>query len=281
MIRRPPRSTLCPYTTLFRSRAGLRHLDPEFARRAGWLGERLPGVAPHPPRVQRRRASRTPRRARGHRHLPVRCAGRLLGGPGHAAGATARWLWIYGCHDAGLHAPQPPLHSPLRQCADTRPRTAFFLADRGGPADFVPSAASLVAATKDPGWVDPGGHGEWFYKLSAMDLHANESSFSLLTSISPLGVDPPAAVFELRGARPNPSGGGRLNIYFALERGAGARLDLVDLAGRRMLSKDLSTLGSGRHVTTLGDAKPLPPGVYFVRLHQGRRVLESRAVVTR
>src|SRR2546422_7071771 len=27
MIRRPPRSTLFPYTTLFRSRAGRRHLD--------------------------------------------------------------------------------------------------------------------------------------------------------------------------------------------------------------------------------------------------------------
>ncbi|HEY6195866.1 MAG TPA: VCBS repeat-containing protein [Candidatus Eisenbacteria bacterium] len=181
----------------------------------------------------------------------------------------------------GFVGASEPTGFALQWDADTDADLDGYRVYRGGTADFVPSAASLVAATKDPGWVDPGGHGEWFYKLSAMDLHANESSFSLLTSISPLGVDPPAAVFELRGARPNPSGGGRLNIYFALERGAGARLDLVDLAGRRMLSKDLSTLGSGRHVTTLGDAKPLPPGVYFVRLHQGRRVLESRAVVTR
>src|SRR5215216_7238128 len=34
MIRRPPRSTLFPYTTLFRSRAGLRTLPPKAAPRA-------------------------------------------------------------------------------------------------------------------------------------------------------------------------------------------------------------------------------------------------------
>src|SRR5258705_7718098 len=37
MIRRPPRSTLFPYTTLFRSPDVMQrvHWDPEFARRAG------------------------------------------------------------------------------------------------------------------------------------------------------------------------------------------------------------------------------------------------------
>src|SRR2546430_7813982 len=37
MIRRPPRSTLFPYTTLFRSRA-----RPAGARRARWTSARLP-----------------------------------------------------------------------------------------------------------------------------------------------------------------------------------------------------------------------------------------------
>src|SRR3712207_7833033 len=44
MIRRPPRSTLFPYTTLFRSRAGIgldRVLaDPDMARRTGHAGAR-------------------------------------------------------------------------------------------------------------------------------------------------------------------------------------------------------------------------------------------------
>jgi VCBS repeat protein/FG-GAP repeat protein len=196
--------------------------------------------------------------------------------------------------DSGYSVDNVPPHTPggfvgaseptgfaLQWDPDTDPDLDGYRVYRGGTADFVPSTASLVAATKDPGWVDPSGHGEWFYKLSAVDVHANESDFSLLTSISPLGVDPPAAVFELGGARPNPSAGGRLNIYFALERGAEARLDLVDLAGRRMFSRALTNWGPGHHVMTLGDANSLSPGVYFVRLYQGRRVLESRAVVTR
>src|SRR3712207_8212489 len=34
MIRRPPRSTLCPYTTLFRSRAAVRQVDQQVHPRA-------------------------------------------------------------------------------------------------------------------------------------------------------------------------------------------------------------------------------------------------------
>src|SRR2546430_9162815 len=39
MIRRPPRSTLFPYTTLFRSQTWLRMLD---ASSASWMGKLLP-----------------------------------------------------------------------------------------------------------------------------------------------------------------------------------------------------------------------------------------------
>src|SRR5256885_11895977 len=59
MIRRPPRSTLFPYTTLFRSRAGRvpaplrRRLAPRGAARAaprGTLGHALPARVRAPPR---------------------------------------------------------------------------------------------------------------------------------------------------------------------------------------------------------------------------------------
>src|SRR3712207_7194527 len=44
MIRRPPRSTLFPYTTLFRSTAGLAGCKPRevFLASTGVIGERLP-----------------------------------------------------------------------------------------------------------------------------------------------------------------------------------------------------------------------------------------------
>src|SRR2546430_7335756 len=54
MIRRPPRSTLFPYTTLFRSRAG--------TRRAGAGGGRPGGIRPGP----RRRPVRIPPRSEEH-----------------------------------------------------------------------------------------------------------------------------------------------------------------------------------------------------------------------
>src|SRR3712207_9199693 len=46
MIRRPPRSTLFPYTTLFRSCHQVHHLDQRVDRRAGGVLERVAhGVA--------------------------------------------------------------------------------------------------------------------------------------------------------------------------------------------------------------------------------------------
>src|SRR3989449_5234009 len=62
MIRRPPRSTLFPYTTLFRSR---------LERRAG------------APRVREARNARNP----GVAHAPLRRAGELVGGRGVLQGA--------------------------------------------------------------------------------------------------------------------------------------------------------------------------------------------------
>src|SRR2546430_15598496 len=50
MIRRPPRSTLFPYTTLFRSAAGRRafaRLDAASRADVGGLLERLPGAEQH------------------------------------------------------------------------------------------------------------------------------------------------------------------------------------------------------------------------------------------
>src|SRR5256885_11697304 len=65
MIRRPPRSTLFPYTTLFRSRAGARGgpgARPDAARgrlrRRHRPEPRDPRRVPHAPRARRRRRDR-------------------------------------------------------------------------------------------------------------------------------------------------------------------------------------------------------------------------------
>ena len=59
-------------------------------------------------------------------------------------------------------------------------------------------------------------------------------------------VDVPGGDLALRGVRPNPARGS-LTVSLALAGTTGARLDLVDLGGRRVRSRDLSGLGPGRH----------------------------------
>jgi len=152
---------------------------------------------------------------------------------------------------------------------------------RGASAGFVPSAGTLIATPPDTSAYDVQGHGEWFYKVSAVDIHANESGFSTLAPLVPTGAGTPGTALVLDGVRPNPSVNGRLSISFALSGGPGARLEVVDVAGRRLVSRDVTALGPGGHVLTVGDEKPLASGVYFVRLIEDHRTLETRAVVTR
>src|SRR2546429_5205270 len=53
MIRRPPRSTLFPYTTLFRSHLGRGQVDPQVSqRRLRVAGERLLVLRVHRPALQ-------------------------------------------------------------------------------------------------------------------------------------------------------------------------------------------------------------------------------------
>jgi hypothetical protein len=57
-------------------------------------------------------------------------------------------------------------------------------------------------------------------------------------------------------------------LYFALPTGEAATLELVDLAGRRVIERAVGTLGAGRHSIDLAEGRRLEPGLYFVRLKQ-------------
>jgi hypothetical protein len=81
----------------------------------------------------------------------------------------------------------------------------------------------------------------------------------------------------LLGSRPL-SGGG-CEIRFSLATPEPARLDVFDLAGRRLLTRDLGAFGPGVHSTTVRSSE-LSRGVFFVRLAQGERRTNSRIVLT-
>ncbi len=98
----------------------------------------------------------------------------------------------------------------------------------------------------------------------------------------PLDVPPGATTLglALRPQYPNPSTRG-LVVSFALPTGESATLELFDLLGRRLRSRDVGGLGAGEHTLELGSSPALNPGVYFVTLRSGSQKLSTRAVLVR
>jgi hypothetical protein len=90
-------------------------------------------------------------------------------------------------------------------------------------------------------------------------------------------VAPPLA---LQGLRPNPTIRDAL-VAFSLPDASPARLELLDLAGREILAREVGDLGVGNHVVNLSAGRALAPGIYLVRLTRGARSLTARAVVLR
>jgi len=102
-------------------------------------------------------------------------------------------------------------------------------------------------------------------------VNGNESGFALVTPDGTTGVggERPVA-FALEGVRPNPTRGDGLYVAFALPTGAAARLELLDLGGRRVVAREVGSLGVGRHAVNLAERRHVAPGLYWVRLTQGR-----------
>jgi predicted NUDIX family NTP pyrophosphohydrolase len=92
---------------------------------------------------------------------------------------------------------------------------------------------------------------------------------------------PAQFALAIRGATPNPTAGGRLWVEFALRDGSSARLELMDVAGRVLTSKQVGTLGPGTHALDLSEGGALRPGIYFLRLTQGGSEVRARAAVLR
>ena len=128
------------------------------------------------------------------------------------------------------------------------------------------------------------GPGHWRYV--DLDVHAGESlRYRLSTPAgaiagSEAGARVPATSrLELRSVRLEPTTG-LLTVSLVLPDAAPARLELFDLTGRRIASRDVGALGAGEHQVSLGDAG-LPPGMLFARLMSRGLVLGSRTAVLR
>ena len=92
---------------------------------------------------------------------------------------------------------------------------------------------------------------------------------------------PGAAQFALRGMTPNPAPAGAGLVGFSLPDASPARLELVDVSGRRVFSREVGGLGRGEHVVRVSGDQALAPGLYLVRLTRGGRSLTAKAVTIR
>ena len=111
---------------------------------------------------------------------------------------------------------------------------------------------------------------------SAIDIGAHE--FLVGGSV---GVEVPARLdFALEGFQPNPAVAG-LNVAFTLPQALPATVTLLDVGGRELALREVGSLGPGRHLVRFDEAIHAPPGVYWLRLTQGKRSLVKRGVVVR
>ena len=91
---------------------------------------------------------------------------------------------------------------------------------------------------------------------------------------------PVTSGLNLEGAFPNPAVG-VLSIAFALPNGAPARLEVFDLAGRKVAARDVGGLGGGRHVVRLAETRALESGIYLAKLTRGAETRTTKVAVVR
>jgi hypothetical protein len=92
---------------------------------------------------------------------------------------------------------------------------------------------------------------------------------------------PPAAGARLSLERPWPNPArGPFSVTFSLPAEGDASLELVDIAGRRVLERSLGVLGAGAHTVQLGTlAGRVQPGIYFLKLTHARASVAARLVL--
>jgi hypothetical protein len=142
---------------------------------------------------------------------------------------------------------------------------------------WAPLGQASVDGTGRLTWDDrdvtPGARYGYRLRLSA----SGHETFAGETWVEVPRQEAPLA-FALDPVRPNPTRGGTLTVHFTLPTDAPARLELLDVAGRRIASHEV---GIGQHTLDLGASQCLAPGIYLVRLTQGENTRTTRAAVLR
>ena len=167
----------------------------------------------------------------------------------------------------------------LQWDANTENDLGSYRVYRGASADFTPGPGNLLASIVTNSYADVGPSGG-YYKVSAVDVNNNESGYALIGPDATVGVGEGGPIaFALHGVRPNPARGNGLHVAFALPTGGAARIELLDVSGRQVRSRDVGAMGTGRHTVNLSAGRSVAPGIYWVRLTQGANQKTARVAV--
>lgn len=134
---------------------------------------------------------------------------------------------------------------------------------------LAPVIAALDSEQGVVAWTD--------HRAEPSNVYAGLASPDLVSGI-PVPL-PGTNRLTLRGARPNPTDR-NLVVSFVLPSAAAASLTVLDVSGRKMIDREVGTLGPGSHVLNLGGIE-LRPGVYLIRLSQAGSLRSARVCVTR
>ena len=134
---------------------------------------------------------------------------------------------------------------------------------------MLTSNAGGLLQYEDRAVVEGGLYG---YRLGIMDAGVEVFAGEVWATAS-------RPALALEGILPNPAVGGRFSVAFALPTNESARLEVMDITGRRVATREVGSLGPGRHQLSLGGGEHLPPGVYLVHLVQAQTSRTARVVV--
>jgi len=207
---------------------------------------------------------------------------------GHG-GAIVTWAQPDGYYAARFAADGPVAVSVSLAHSEATPDRVSLEWRASEPASFV---ATLERSERDGAWrplatLAPDGEGRlrhddrdvepgrrYGYRLGWTEGGAPRTSAEVWLE-TPLVLP-----LALRGFTPNPSPGAA-TVAFTLPAAGEARLEVLDVAGRRLAAYEVGARGAGRHTLRLDERGPLAPGLYLLRLVTPGRVLTARGVVVK
>jgi hypothetical protein len=219
------------------------------------------------------------------------------------AQTTTPWVFYDSAPDSGYSVdnlspvvPQgltgAPVVSPggleLMWQANTENDLSHYAVYRGTTSGFIPAAGNLLGTPSAPALADGGWtwNSGYYYKVSAVDVHGNESGHALLSpqQVTGVGGDGPPLASFLSQNSPNPFSAST-RIVFGLREAADVRVRIYDVAGR--LVRDLvdSHFAASRHVVAWDgrdDAgRAVASGMYFYRIDAGTFVQTRKLLLMR